>query len=246
LPVEPHQESECHLSESNELPSLSLSGLQHRCIEESERFFRRQSYDPRFCFELFRRAVLEHDQRAWEMIHRQYYPLVLNWVQRHSLLSAVDEEPAYFANRAFEKMWGALSPQKFSRFPDLKSILRYLQMCVHSVIVDYARRGEQSILLEDSEREPVVLRDPGQSSLEEKVFTRRQAAELWQWINERLKDDKERAVIYGSFVLDLKPAEVLETYTHLFHDVREIYTTKENVLARLRRDDSLKELVEDA
>jgi DNA-directed RNA polymerase specialized sigma24 family protein len=246
LPVEPHQEGECHLSESNDLPSLSLSGIQHRCAEESERFFRRQNYDPRFCFELFRRAVLEHDQRAWEMIHHQYHPLVLNWVQRHSLLSAVDEEAAYFANRAFEKMWGVLSPQKFNQFPDLKSILRYLQMCVHSVIVDYARRGEQTILLEDSEREPVVLHDPRQSSLEEKVFTRRQATELWQWINEHLKDDKERAVIYGSFVLDLKPAEMLETYTHLFRDVREIYTTKENVLARLRRDSSLKELVEDA
>ena len=61
-----------------------------------------------------------------------------------------------------------------------------------------------------------------------------------------MKDDKERAVIYGSFVLDLKPAEMLDTYTHLFRDVREIYTTKENVLARLRRDSSLKELVEDA
>jgi DNA-directed RNA polymerase specialized sigma24 family protein len=246
LPVEPHHESEYHLSEPNDLPTLSLSGVQHRCAEESELFFRRQSYDPRFCFELFRRAVLEHDQRAWEMIHHQYHPLVMSWVQRHSLLSVVDEEPAFFANRAFEKMWGVLSPQKFGQFPDLKSILRYLQMCVHSVIVDYARRGEQSILLEDSEREPVVLRDPGQSSLEDKVFTRRQAAELWQWINERLKDDKERAVIYGSFVLDLKPAEMLETYTHLFRDVREIYTTKENVLARLRRDSSLKELIEDA
>ena len=234
------------MPEPNDLSPLSLSGIQHRCAEESERFFRRQSYDPRFCFELFRRAVLEHDQRAWEMIHRQYQPLVLNWVQRHSLLNAVDEEPQYFANRAFEKMWGVLSPQKFGQFPNLKSLLRYLQMCVHSVIVDYARRGEQTTLLEDSEREPVVLRDPNQSSLEEKVFTRRQAAELWQWINARLKDDKERAVIYGSFVLDLKPAEMLDTYTHLFRDVREIYTTKENVLARLRRDSSLKELVEDA
>jgi DNA-directed RNA polymerase specialized sigma24 family protein len=244
--IEPRRESECHLSEPNDLSPLSLSGIQHRCAEESERFFRRQSYDPSFCFELFRRAVLQHDQHAWEMIHRQYQPLVLNWIQRHSLLAAVDEEPQYFANRAFEKMWGVLSPQKFSQFPDLKSILRYLQMCVHSVIVDYARRGEQATLLEDSEREPVVLRDPEQSSLEEKVFTRRQAAELWQWINARLKDDRERAVIYGSFVLDLKPAEMVEAYSHLFRDVREIYTTKENVLARLRRDSSLKELVEDA
>ena len=76
----------------------------------------------------------------------------------------MDEEPQYFANRAFEKMWGVLSPQKFGQFPNLKSLLRYLQMCVHSVIVDYARRGEQATLLEDSEREPVVLRDPNQSS----------------------------------------------------------------------------------
>jgi DNA-directed RNA polymerase specialized sigma24 family protein len=234
------------LSEPNNLYSLSLSGIQHRCAEESDRFFQKRNYDPRFCFEIFRRAVLDHDQRAWELVHRQYYSLVMSWVQRHSLLMALDEEPDYFANRAFEKMWVALSPQKFNQFPDLKSILRYLQMCVHSVIVDYARSSEQAILLEDSQREPLVLRDQAQSDLEEKVFTRRQAAELWQWINDRLKDDKERAVIYASFVLDMKPAELLKSYSHLFRDVREIYTTKENVLARLRRDGNLKELVEDA
>jgi DNA-directed RNA polymerase specialized sigma24 family protein len=238
-------DSEGPLAELNDLHSLSLGGVQHRCAEESERFFQRRSCDPRFCFELFRRAVLEHDQHAWEMIHHQYYPLVMSWVQRHGLLQALDEEADYFANRAFEKMWAAFSPQKFRQFPDLKSILRYLQMCVHSVIVDYARGSEQSTLIEDSEREPLVLRNPGQSSLEEKVFTRRQAAELWQWINARLKDDKERAVIYGSFVMDMKPSEVFDAYTHLFRDVREIYTTKENVLARLRRDGSLKELAED-
>lgn len=234
------------MPEPNDLHSLSLSGIQHRCAEESDHFFQKRNYDPRFCFEIFRRAVLDHNQRAWELVHQQYYSLVMSWVQRHSLLMVLDEEPDYFANRAFEKMWVALSPQKFSQFSDLKSVLRYLQMCVHSVIVDYARSSEQAALLEDSELEPLILRDPAQSDLEEKVFTRRQAAELWQWINTRLKDDKERAVIYGSFVLDMKPAELLKSYTHLFRDVREIYTTKENVLARLRRDDSLKELVEDA
>ena len=180
LRIKRHLESEGSLSASNDLQSLSLSGVQHRCAEESERFFQRRNYDPRFCFELFRRALLEHDQRAWETIHHQYHPLVMSWVQRHGLLQALDEEADYFANRAFEKMWAAFSPQKFHQFPDLKSILRYLQMCVHSVIVDYARGSEQLILFEDSEREPLVLRDPGQSSLEEKVFTRRQAAECRQ------------------------------------------------------------------
>lgn len=224
---------------SDELTSLTLSGLRHRCSQETERFFKRQDHDPRYCYELFRRAVFARDSQAWELLYLQYQPLITGWVERHSMYSATGEEAQYFANWAFEKMWAVLTPEKFAKFPDLKAILRYLQMCVHSVIVDYLRTREQSALHEDRSRDEednVLENQADDLNLEEQVFTQAQAEALWRWLNDRLKNDKERRVVYGCFVLGLKPGDLYAEYPQVFQSVREVYLTKENLLERLRRD----------
>jgi len=146
-----------------DLEHLTLAGIAHRCAQESERFFRRLSNDPRYCFELFRRAILERSQEAWELVYAQYHALVLKWAALHPALSATVEEPQYFVNRAFEKMWLSITADKFVCFPDLKSVLRYLQMCVHSVIVDSARRAEQSSADASTEEENYESTEQGPS-----------------------------------------------------------------------------------
>lgn len=217
---------------------LTLSGLRHRCAVESERFFNRQDHDPSYCFELFRRAINDHDQQAWQFIYEQYWPLVAGWIERHSLFPAIEEERQYFVNRAFEKMWTAITPAKFENFADLKSILSYLQMCVHSVLVDYVRKREEATLLDQE----VLARIPDDetSHVEHQVSRQVDGQALWRWLDGQLKNEKERHVVYGAFVLAMKPRELYAQYPGTFTDVKEVYRVKENVLARLRRDDELK------
>jgi hypothetical protein len=62
-------------------------------------------------------------------------------------------------------------------------------------------------------------------------------------LNGKLKDEKERKVVYGSFILAMKPGELIEHYNGDFEDVNDIYRVKENVLARFRRDDELKDFL---
>lgn len=226
-----------------ELEPLTLAGVAHHCAQETERFFHRQQHDPRYCFELFRRAIIDRSQRAWELVYRQYRPLVAGWVERHSAFASSGEEIQYFVNRAFEKMWSALPAEKFERFPNLKSLLRYLQMCVHSVILDQVRNTEQVVL----SPEPEVLAAGGQATapgVERQALSQLEQQAFWQEINTRLNSDQERRVVYGSFVLGLKPRQLYAHYPDVFRNVQEIYRVKENVLARLRRDDELKELLE--
>lgn len=225
-------------TESN-LETITLSYLRQQCAEQSERFFNHQSHNPSYCFELFRRAVIERNQSAWKYIFKQYEPLVSSWVQRHSLFASAGEEQAYFVNRAFEKMWSVLSPEKFANFPDLKSILRYLQLCVHSALVDYVRSSEEASFLEDLKDSPAMS-----TPLEDRVVQRDEADRLWSLLLERLNDEKERRVVYGSFVLGLKPSELCNHYSKEFEDVQEVYRVKENVLARLRRDEEIHEFLE--
>jgi DNA-directed RNA polymerase specialized sigma24 family protein len=221
-----------------DLQSFTLAGITHRCTQETERFFQHLSYDPRYCFELFRRAIVGHSQLAWASVYNQYRPLVAGWVERHSAFASCGEEVQYFINRAFEKMWNSLTPDKFRRFPDLKSLLRYLQMCVHSVILDEARKAEcTTVAMED---EMLLRRSAIDAGDEENdPVDRIHRQQLWAEIQARLQDEQERKVMYGSFVLGLPPRELVAHFDDTFGDVREVYRVKENVLARLRRDAEL-------
>lgn len=224
-----------------DLHSLTLAGIAQRCAQETELFFQRKSYDPRYCFELFRRAIKERNQRAWELVYAQYRSLVAGWVERNSAFPSSGEEAQYFINRAFEKMWVAVTPDRFNRFPDLKSLLRYLQMCVHSVVLDQVRLAEQAEVGAEADIASVEG-EAGDATLEDQTLARLQGQELWDQIDQRLNSEKERRVVYGSFVLALKPREIYAEAEDSFDDVREIYRIKENVLARLRRDSELRAL----
>jgi DNA-directed RNA polymerase specialized sigma24 family protein len=209
--------------------------LAQQCAEETERFFHHQTYDPRHCFELFRRAILEHDSLAWEAVYTQYQPLVGKWVQQHPGFEASGEEAQYFINRAFEKIWAALKPDRFKQFTELGALLRYLKMCVHSVIADHSRSHKLAELYDLAEEGTPEKADPG-PSIEDWALDRMHRLKFWDSIHARLNDDKERRVIYGSFVLALKPRELYDEFPNTFESVDEVYHVKQNVLARLRRD----------
>ena len=227
------------------LEHQALATIAHRCADETERFFRRLSHDPRFCFELFRRALVVRVDGAWELIYQQYLPLVSSWVERHSAFAASGEEVQYFVNRAFEKMWQAVTPQKFGRFPELKSLLRYLQMCVHSVVYDLVRRAGREAAGFDLHGQAEAALHGGDEGphVEDEALARLQGEDLWQEVGARMRNDKERRAVYGSFVLGLRPREVYALYKDTFRDVNDVYRAKENVLARLRRDEELMRLL---
>lgn len=221
-----------------QLAALSLGEIALRCAQETQRFFQHLAYESGYCFELFRRAIVAGDQRAWDLIYQQYHAQVLRWVNRHPAFAACREEAQYFVNRVFERLWRSLTADKFAHFADLKRVLAYLQMCVHSLILDDCVRAREApgdgrtALDEDLER---LLYEDGQTP-EDEALARRQRQRLWRWLESRLKDDPERAVIEGLFLCGLKPRELLTAYAGLFNSVQDVYRIKQNVLERLRRD----------
>ena len=222
--------------------NLPLSSIAHRCARETDAFFARRLHDPRFCFELFRRAIVEQVERAWHLIYDQYRALVASWAQRHSSFASCGEEVQFIVNCAFDRMWSALTPTKFLKFPNLRSILRYLQMCVHSVILDLARKRQTPVIGLDQAEPDLAGVSPGNSG--DRPYDRLIRNEFWQSILARLKDEQERCVVYASFVQGLKPREICACYAHLFADVRQVYRVKENVLARFRRDPELRAVLQ--
>jgi hypothetical protein len=217
---------------------LGLSELRQRCAEESGHYFHGQRDDTRFCYELFRRAFVENDQLAWDHLYNVYKPLIVGWVTSSPAFPGSGEEIGYFVNRAVEKMWSSISADKFSRFGELSALLRYLKMCVGSVVIDHVRMRER-MKLEELDETPNRTPQVEGPSVEEQVGSQFDANMLWDLIHSLVTDRREKYVILGSFVYNLKPREILTQYPGEFTDVKQIYRIKENLIARLRRNPEL-------
>jgi DNA-directed RNA polymerase specialized sigma24 family protein len=229
---------------------MDLRDLSEGCAQESQDYLRGQDNRANACFELFRRAFVERDQGAWTKIFLLFEPQVTRWVTKHPSFPHSQEEAQYFANRAFEKMWASIDAAKFARFNHISGLLRYLKMCTASVIIDHVRTREKlrpaswEDLEQSDQPESVDVLDhfhlsgPGEP-VEDAVFARLEAQELWQLLLELVADSREQRVLYASFMLGLKPRQVFEHYPGEFDSVDHVYRIKENLLARLKRNPEL-------
>ena len=188
-------------------------------------------------YELFRQAIVEHVDSAWTLIYQTYSPLVFSWVLNHPCFWQTGEEAAYFVNRAFEKMWSALTPEKFDRAAGLPSLLKYLQICVHSVIIDAVRKANHHRRATSNSDDEFAAEDALQAV--ERILEEMWQAEMWERIRRRLSPREEQALFYR-FFCGLKPRQICAWFPQEFATVDEIYITLQNVLNRLRRDQELK------
>lgn len=224
-----------------ELQHMAVEDLAQKCAQETDRFFTHHDYDSSYGFELFRRAVRDKDEHALEVVFTQYQPLVARWVDRwtdrHPEFLLIDEDAQDFIAQAFERFWISFTPAKYDKSQNLAAVLRYLQMCVHSVITDAWRKFRRSRL------EQVMMDEEQEFSHSESTpEDLLQNDEFWQLIKEKSKNPKEYMVVYASFSLALSPRDILAEYPGLFRDIKEIYQYKANLLDRLERDDEIKDL----
>lgn len=214
--------------------------LAAECADQTARFFSRTEHDTGYCYELFRRAIVGRNDYAWEKIYQIYQPLVASWVGRHIGLEVADEEVDYFVNCAFDKIWSAVNGEKFGQFQDLASLLRYLQMCVHSVIVDYARGNH----IRTTDLDILAnLTLPDSPLIEKYVTDQLERLRLWEMVARLTQNEKETIVLECSFVYDLKPSQIYAAHPDQFESLEELYRIKRNLLNRLRRNQMLRQFL---
>lgn len=227
---------------SGDVRKLTLVELHELCARESDRFFRHLQNDSRYCFEIFRRAFEENNQDAWQILYDQFGAQIARWVKSYPGFVHTGEDVEFFINRSLEKFWKSNSnPEKFKRFESLDGLLKYLKLCVFSVITDFLRASEVFTVVGWHEH---FGKEPAQwiNALEREVIRKVEGQRVLRLIGRRLKDEKEYWVFYGSFVLGLKPRELYREMPERFLNVKQIYRIKENVLSRLRRDKDLKRI----
>lgn len=219
---------------------MDLAALMRRCATESERFYRGLPHDTRFSYELFRRALVERNEAAWEQLFQHYSGLVEGWVRRSGAFTSSGESSEYFVVGAFVKFWRAITPERFASFPTLASLLHYLQLCATSVVIDSVRAQSWSEMLPE---ESMNASQAPQHSPDEEAMSRVQREEFWHFIDRQLHSEEERLVVYCSFVLCQTPRAIFAQRNDLFGSVNDVYNVKRNVLGRLSRNSELRKLI---
>ncbi len=234
---------------------LPVYELEQACRQESLLFQRRQPTDGRFGLDLFRRALEDHNEAAWEALLRVYGNLVAHWVRSHPHFRDSLEEEAYFVNRAFERLWRnvAESPGKFRRFPNLAALLRFVKLCVHSAVVDDGpplqalKEAGPGLIMGLDEADRLTARPPLSLMMVEDVNSSAPAGgrDFWRAVDNCLTNETERVVIYGYFYYGLKNQELYAIYPHLFQSVKQLANVRLNVLRRLARLPELEAILRD-
>ncbi len=220
---------------------LSINDLAHCCAEETSKFLRQSVSNDRYCLELFRRAIVQRDDAAWSCIYQQYAPLVLTWVTQHQSAAPLlgQEGSGPLVNAVFAKFAQALTPAKMDNFDSLAAILKYLKMCVHSVVADEVRSRQSRQFEETLEQ---IEHEPAGDDPADDVVSSLSAQSLWQIIQEELNNEEERVLIYLAYIHGMKPGEISSQHRRLFPTVDDVYRIKRNVLERLRRNRRLQAL----
>ncbi len=220
---------------------LSINELARCCSEETTKFLKQSASNDRFCLELFRRAIVNRDDGAWTSIYQQYAPLVLTWVTQHQSATPLlgQDGSGPLVNAAFAKFSQALTPVKIGNFDSLAAILKYLKMCVHSVVADEVRARQARQYEETLE---TIEQEPASDDPADDVVSSISAQGLWQVIQEELNGEDERVLLYLAYVQGMKPSEISSMHRRLFPTVDDVYRIKRNVLERLRRNRRLQML----
>lgn len=217
-----------------------LSVIIDRCCEETKKYYEQGDSQDAYCLELFRRALVQRNRHAWEALYQQYAPLICHWLKFEPVFQHCSECEEYFVNRALERMWQAVRGRRFERFESLGSVLQYLKLCLKTSLIDYSRT-EKLRTLHIEDLQPTVL--VADTLLESELVRRSETKQFWRLVRDHLRSDQEQAVVYESFLLELKPAQIFARHRHLFDDVSNVYKTKRNVLKRLERSNAIQQFL---
>jgi RNA polymerase sigma factor (sigma-70 family) len=214
---------------------LSVDVIAAGCRDEARRPRREERG---YCFELFRRALDEGSQPAWQAIAAQYNNLILDWVHAAGPPDPAEVEDA--AREALERFWRTLAGRGepvASRFAHTGALLKYLQQCAVSTVLDRRRREGRSARLtarlQAYEGLAPPLAGPEEAAVE-RAERAEQVARVRAWVA-AVGDPAEQRVIRLSFADGLTPAEIAARFPAEFADAQSVRQIKERVLRRARR-----------
>lgn len=225
--------------EAETVRNLSLEHIVSGCAGEAQRE-RRQEQG--FCFELFRRALASGSAQAddaWQAIQQQYGRLIGRWVAETAYARAdlAGEQIDELAHDALVRCWRSLTAPGRDLAADFKHIgdvLKYVQQCAITTVLDHQRRAQRQQRLEPRVQAALEPEAQEDGPLQHAIRSERQAA-VRRWVDQHVTDPREQIVLRLSFETGWAPLEIAGRYPTLFDNAQAVSRIKERLLKRMAR-----------
>lgn len=205
---------------------MSLAELQSRCWSEIEKFNRKEANDEEYCLEIFHRALVLRDERAWDMLTRRFTGTILGWLRRHPYRETayrLHSEADYVA-LTIERLWMVTVRNQSLEFQTLAGALKFMRASLNCVVIDTLRGQTKEAAIPEAGFDEPTAPEPDDGN------------EFWEIIKSMLPNEREQRLAYLLFHCNLKPRQVVQFCPREFSDVREIFRMKRNILDRLQRN----------
>lgn len=217
----------------------SLSTVIEGCRKRSQALRRRDPLEERYCFELFRRAIEEADNQAWEALKQQYDGLIHHWITRSSAAPLSWQDREDLVQDTWSNFHRALKKYNISlatHFEHVGALLKFLNNCAYTATMKHWKRRQKAKRLEKELAlvAPKVAEAPEEATLKRMLSEERRAA-LKKWREEHITDRREQLVFDCSFKEGLKPKQIADAYPEMFLNAKVVYRTKENIMKRVKR-----------
>lgn len=214
-----------------------------RLIELCKKWLYSSKGEDNPCREIFRYAIKERDQEAWEAIEELCRPLVYRWIRQEGpFRDSRDLEEV--VQDAFFRFWRYYTLDKFRRSGSLGEVLAYLRTCVVSAVMEKKRELHRRERIEIPWSEDFgVSRGPGHVPPDDSEQDL-EATAVWQIVQSHCRDRREELLARLTLVGKLKAREIARLYPDEFPSVEEVYRLRRNLFKRLRRDIRLKRMAQ--
>jgi hypothetical protein len=204
--------------------AMSLTILTEYCVSEIKRYRNGEIQHDTYFVELLRRATLQGNQDAWEMVKHCLSMVVREWWVHQPKRGGwyqPESEEEYIAE-IFARFYEA-TVERHLEIDQLSIALRYLQACLNSTLLDKRR---------DSTPLPEIPLGERKNSGEFAVVDLA-SDELWEMLRNMLPDTREQRLAYLLFHCALKPKEILHLFPQEFQDVQEINVLRASIIKLL-------------
>ncbi len=229
----------------------SIQQLAELCSAQVSDFRNNRPSDERPCLELFRLALIERNQEAWEAIYHIHFPQVVRWVHNHPHFRITGEDADYFANQAFSRLWQYGTRHACAgHFNAVADYMQYLKRCTWSAIEDELRRSQKDALWhlvevndspDDGESDgmmgfdEVALALHDRTSVEAMVESEVILNDLRELLRQTLEGESERIVAEEMWEYGLAPRQIYARHPDRFSGENEVSQIRRNIVRRLNR-----------
>ncbi len=215
-------------SVQSEASQQALDELVLHCADERAKYGGGTPADPRYCLEIFRRALSEDASDAWSAMYEAYYRMVLGWVKRHPAARTVELRDSLesYAHEVFERLLFSNRKHPLD-VSSLGAILTYLHTSVNWVMLDALRGKRREVPMPDAHE----FAHPDDT---DSVLDAIAGQELWEMVRQ-VASPRELRLAHALWVEEYRPREIPALLPDDFPDIAEVRRCIANLVDRLRR-----------